>query len=404
MASIENASGWGQVVRVKYVEDQRWVWVENTSGQIGWLESPDAADYAPGTILHVLSDRLDEAPEKVWPSNTWISVVRIRQGDVTVVDIGGQPRAVPTSQVEYSVGNTVEVSAEGVIRVLDEKPIRLIDFPEVDDNDVEGFIVRDNNKLTFDSFGGHADVISRARELVEAPLKYGDLLRKIGARSVKGVLFTGGPGTGKTMLARIIAGQAKATFYQISGPEIVSKWHGQSEELLRKIFEHAKKQDSAIIFFDEFDSIAAQRDDDAHEASRRLVAQLLTLMDGFHEVSNVVVIATTNRPQDIDGALLRPGRFDWEIEFPLPEDEDRKAILEASSRILRTAEGLPHGLIAVKTDGWSGADLTAIWTDAALLAAKDGRDIILAEDYFGGFERVEARRLTSGARETKEKR
>jgi transitional endoplasmic reticulum ATPase len=175
----------------------------------------------------------------------------------------------------------------------------------------------------------------------------------------------------------------------------VSKWYGQSEELLRKIFEHAERQTSAIIFFDEIDSIAAQRDEDAHEASRRLVAQLLTLMDGFKPSSNVVVIATTNRPQDIDNALLRPGRFDWEIHFPLPSRYDRESILTASARQLRTIDELPHALIAEKTDGWSGAELTAIWTDAALLAAANGRDAIMAEDYIGGFERVSARRSAS---------
>jgi transitional endoplasmic reticulum ATPase len=394
--AVEKFSGWGQIVRVKYVEDQRWIWVEAVGGGVGWVETPDPVEHPPGTILHIHQDRIDVAPDAVWPSDTWISVVRIKKDDVTVVDTGGNPRTVPTNQIDYSVGNTVEVNADGGLRVLDEKPLRLVDFPELGDDIVEGFVVkRSESHISFGDFGGLTQVIDRARELIELPLKHGPALRAIGARSVKGVLFTGEPGTGKTMLARIIAHEANATFYQISGPEVVSKWHGQSEELLRKIFDHAKKQTSAIIFFDEIDSIAAQRDEDAHEASRRLVAQFLTLMDGFNAASNVVVIATTNRPQDIDNALLRPGRFDWEINFPLPSVEDRESILEASSRTLSTTDYLPHQIIAGRTEGWSGADLTAIWTDAALLAASDGRDAIMAEDYIGGFERVDARRRTS---------
>ena len=152
--------------------------------------------------------------------------------------------------------------------------------------------------------------MSRARELIEVPLRNHEALSAIGARPIKGVLFTGEPGTGKTMLARIIAAQSGAAFYEISGPEIFSKWYGQSEELLRKLFQAAAKHDKAIIFFDEIDSVAAQRGDESHEASKRVVAQLLTLMDGFTPDTNVVVIAATNRPQDLDVALRRPGRFD----------------------------------------------------------------------------------------------
>jgi transitional endoplasmic reticulum ATPase len=161
---------------------------------------------------------------------------------------------------------------------------------------------------------------------------------------------------------------------------------------LRKLFDHAKRQDSAIVFFDEIDSVAAQRDEEAHEASRRLVAQLLTLMDGFSKDSNVVVIAATNRPQDIDIALRRPGRFDWEINFPLPGREDREAILIASARDLETVDHLPHAQVADRTDAWTAADLAAIWTEAARLAAIDDRDAIMAEDYIGGVEYVEAQR------------
>ena len=190
------------------------------------------------------------------------------------------------------------------------------------------------------------------------------------------------------MLARIIAARSDAVFYEISGPEIFSKWYGQTEELLRKLFEDAATHEKAIVFFDEIDSVAAQRGDESHEASRRVVAQLLTLMDGFTADTNVVVIATTNRPQDLDVALRRPGRFDWEIEFPYPNESDREDILKKSARRHRIEGPLSHALIAAQSVGWSAAELTHVWTEAALLAVDDERSEIRGEDYLGGFERV----------------
>ena len=239
----------------------------------------------------------------------------------------------------------------------------------------------------FDDFGGLKEVVARARELIEVPLQHRKALSEIRARPIKGVLFTGRPGTGKTMLAQIIAHQSGADFYRISGPEIFSKWVGQSEELLRRLFDKAADSDKAIIFFDEIDSVAAQRDDESHESSTRVVAQMLTLMDGFSSKANVVVIAATNRRQDLDVALLRPGRFDWEIHFPYPNESDREDILVKTARRLQTRETLPHGDIAARTEGWSAAELAAILTEAALLAVEDGRREIDEEDYIGGFQR-----------------
>ena len=153
---------------------------------------------------------------------------------------------------------------------------------------------------------------------------------------------------------------------------------------------------NAIIFFDEIDSVAGQRDDESHEASKRVVAQLLTLMDGFESDTNVIVIAATNRPQDLDVALRRPGRFDWEIEFPAPNEDDRLDILAKTASRHLTSGTLPHEDVAARTAGWSGAELTAIWAEAALLTVKDGRDAIWVEDYVGGFERVARHRERVG--------
>ncbi len=350
------------------------------------------------------AERVDAS---AWPDDLWVGVVKIKLDDVTVIEASGRYRKVPTqADLEYEVGNTVEAGeVRGVIRVLSEEPIKYIELPAIDEEVVNRFRTEGNSdqRLTFDDFGGLSSVVKRARELIELPLERQAELAKIGARAIKGVLFTGPPGTGKTMLARIIAAQADASFFEISGPEIFSKWYGQSEELLRRIFDAAAKDERAIIFFDEIDSVAAQRDDDAHEASRRVVAQLLTLMDGFGSTSNVVVIAATNRPQDLDVALRRPGRFDWEIEFPLPSVEDRLDILIKTARGLETQDPLPHEFVAAKTDGWSSAELAAIWSESALLAVADDRSAIFVEDYLGGFERVERQRERIGSRSTKAK-
>jgi len=350
-----------------------------------------------GDVVFVRDEdnHLERAPKELWPSYTWVGVVRLKLNDLTVIDTNGRWKMVPTrTDVDYHEGNSVEADDfVGVIRVLSEEPIKYIDLPAVDDAVISRFRHSEQTAETFEDFGGLLDVVGRARELIEVPLEHKDALSNIGARPIKGVLFTGLPGTGKTMLARIIANSSSATFYEISGPEIFSKWYGQSEKLLRKLFDDAASQDRAIIFFDEIDSVAGQRQDETHEASRRVVAQLLTLMDGFEADTNVVVIAATNRPQDIDAALRRPGRFDWEISFPLPDLNDRLSILQTSARRLKTLGPLHHEWVASKTQGWSAAELAAIWSEAALLAVEDQRFAIMAEDYVGGLERVSAHRI-----------
>lgn len=381
-------------------------YLEFLNGQSGSAENPDVG-LKPGDVLLISGDegsrKAQAVPSELWPAEPWVGVVRIKLDDITVIDSSGRLRRVPTtSEVSYNEGNTVEAGDYvGVTRVLAEQPIKYIDLPAIDDSVVERFRQNTDTGLTFEDFGGLTNIVARARELIELPLLHHDRLGSIGARPIKGVLFTGPPGTGKTMLARIIAAQAEAEFFEISGPEIFSKWYGQSEELLRKIFE-AASNNKAIIFFDEIDSVAAQRDGDAHEASRRVVAQLLTLMDGFNSTTNVVVIAATNRPQDLDVALRRPGRFDWEIEFPFPDLTDREDILMKTARHLETAERLPHKYLAERTVGWSPAELAAVWSEAALLAVADDRGSILAEDYVGGFERVARQRDRIGRRQTPE--
>ncbi len=296
------------------------------------------------------------------------------------------PQAIDAS-FDFRQGDVVLVFNDGKIS---KAPREL--WSNTDEQSITHLIPELDAKLDYEDFGGFSEIVARARELIETPLEHPEELKNIGARPIKGVLFTGPSGTGKTMLARIIAHKADAKFYEISGPEVANKWYGQSEELLRRVFDDAAKQGRAIIFFDELDSLASQRGDDSHEASRRIVGQLLASMDGFKPDTNVVVIGTTNRPQDIDIALRRPGRFDWQIDFPFPNEQDRFDILKKTSRAKRS--DLPHDYIASKTEGWTGAELAAIWSEAALLCVNDGRKELSIEDYVGGYERVAAHRAT----------
>lgn len=383
----------GPLARVRHVsEDGHELVLELRGGHVTSATAHEPTDLEVGDVVVVRDNALDHVADDLWVDESSVGVVKIKLADRTVIDAAGRWHLLPTnSDVEYSVGNTVEFKETvGVVDVLHSDPIRLVDLGELDESIVQTFKPPPTGRVEgFEDFGGLAEVVSRARELIEVPLKHHERLAKINARPVKGVLFTGEPGTGKTMLARIIANKSGAEFLEISGPQFISKWVGQSEEMLRLVFEYAAKQDRCIIFFDEIDSVAGQRTGETHESSRRVVAQFLTLMDGFTPADNVVVIAATNRPEDLDLALLRPGRFDWEINFPYPDRDDRERILLTSERSHRVHGNLPHDYVAAKTDGWSGAELAAIWTEAALLAVTDERDVIVAEDYLGGYQRVD---------------
>ena len=398
MSTFEQLSASGTVARVRAVVDNgRRLYLDFRNGLTATVDGQEPFEFDVGSVVLIRNNEnhIEKAPDELWPEESWVGVVRLKLPDTTVVDSRGQWKMLPTrTDISYREGNTVEVrDSYGVVRVLSEEPIKFVDLPTIDDTVIDKFKIDEGMRQeTFDDFGGLKEVVDRARELIEVPLKHKEALSKIGARPIKGVLFTGPPGTGKTMLARIIANNTDSVFYEISGPEVFSKWYGQSEEIIRKLIKDAAKQEKAIIFFDEIDSVAGQRADESHEASHRVVAQLLALMDGFTSDDNVVVIAATNRPQDIDAALRRPGRFDWEINFPLPDRRDRELILKASARKLSTYGTLPHSWVSQNTESWSAAELAAIWSDAALLAAADGRSEIIAEDYVGGFERVSAQR------------
>lgn len=224
--------------------------------------------------------------------------------------------------------------------------------------------------ISYEEIGGLDDAIQKIREMVELPLKYPQLFEKLGIQPPNGVLLYGPPGTGKTLLAKAVASETSSHFSSINGPEIVSRFYGESENKLREIFDQAAKHQSAIIFIDEIDSIAPKRSGDTGEAERRIVSQLLTLMDGMNTRSNVVVIAATNRPDSIDEALRRGGRFDREIEIGIPDQEGRLGILQILTRGVPLDPKVDLSTLASQTFGYVGADLSTLVKEAALISLR----------------------------------
>ena len=221
-------------------------------------------------------------------------------------------------------------------------------------------------RITYDELGGLKKEVQKIREMVELPMRHPELFDKIGVEAPKGVLLYGPPGTGKTLLAKAVAGETNANFVSLSGPEIMGKYYGESEERIREIFTQAEENSPSIIFIDEIDSIAPKRDEVSGELEKRIVSQLLTLMDGMKSRGKVIVIAATNRPDSIDPALRRPGRFDREIEIGIPDAEGRFDILSIHTRGMPIDEKVDLKQISKITHGFVGADLEVLAKEAAM--------------------------------------
>ncbi len=220
--------------------------------------------------------------------------------------------------------------------------------------------------ITYEDIGGIRNEIARVREMIELPLRHPELFKRLGVEAPKGVLLHGPPGTGKTLLAKAVANETNANFYSIGGPEIMSKYYGESEEKLRNVFEQAEKNAPSIIFIDEIDSIAPKREEVSGEVERRIVAQLLSLMDGLKSRGKVVVIGATNRVNAIDPALRRPGRFDRELEIGVPDREGRLEILQIHTRGMPLAKDVNLEKLADISHGFVGADLQSLSKEAGM--------------------------------------
>ena len=258
--------------------------------------------------------------------------------------------------------HVVSTSPKGIVHIDENTEVELrAEFEEP--RDARGLI-------NYDDVGGMDETIKQLREMVELPLRYPELFTRLGVDPPKGVLLHGPPGTGKTRLAQAVANESDAEFFSINGPEIMGSAYGESEKRLREVFEEAEAKQPAIVFIDEIDSIAPKRERVQGEAEKRLVAQLLTLMDGLQSRANLVVIAATNRPDAIDEALRRPGRFDREIVVGVPDANGRREILAIHTRGMPLGEGVELKDLAGSTHGFVGADLAALTREAAIEAVR----------------------------------
>jgi len=225
-------------------------------------------------------------------------------------------------------------------------------------------------RVTYEDIGGLKEAIQKIREMVELPLRHPELFQRLGIEPPKGVLLYGPPGCGKTLLAKAVANESEANFFSINGPEIMSKFYGESEARLREIFQKAQENAPSIIFIDEIDAIAPKREEVTGEVERRVVAQLLALMDGLESRGNVIVIGATNRVNALDPALRRPGRFDREIEIGIPDKNGRYEILQIHTRGMPLAEDVNLNKLAEITHGYTGADIAALCREAAMKALR----------------------------------
>ncbi|MFQ6055662.1 MAG: CDC48 family AAA ATPase [Methanosarcinales archaeon] len=263
-----------------------------------------------------------------------------------------------TGQVIPLIASETEPS--GVVLISDRTEVILREKP------VRGYESTRVTGINYEDIGGLRDEIQRIRELIELPMKHPEIFQKLGIEAPKGILLYGPPGTGKTLIAKAVANESGANFFSIAGPEIMSKYYGESEQRLREIFEEAKKAAPSIIFIDELDSIAPKREDVTGEVERRVVAQLLAMLDGLEERGQVIVIGATNRINAIDPALRRPGRFDREIEIGVPNREDRIEILQIHTRGMPLNSDVDLEKFADITHGFVGADLQALCKEAAM--------------------------------------
>ena len=281
----------------------------------------------------------------------------VTKGDVVPLNVMGQ--RIDLVVISTAPGGPVIISQKTEVIVSEESAEAVAAARE-----------GDIPSITYEDIGGLRDEVTKVREMIELPLRHPELFRRLGVEAPKGVILHGPPGTGKTLLAKAVANETNASFYTIGGPEIMSKYYGESEERLRNVFQEAQKNAPSIIFIDELDSIAPKREEVSGEVERRIVAQLLSLMDGLKARGKVVVIGATNRINAIDPALRRPGRFDREIELGVPDRDGRLDILQIHTRGMPLEKDVNLERLADITHGFVGADLHALAKEAAIRALR----------------------------------
>ena len=313
----------------------------------------------PAKVKNALSLTLAPVDMRLNVDEDFTNFVRNRLMERTLVESDTTLVMMLGHAIPFTVTKT---RPHGIVKVTTETKLTILNEPAPEGKGLP--------RTTYEDVGGLHEDIQRVREMVELPLRHPELFQRLGIDPPKGVLLHGPPGCGKTLLARAVANESEANFFSINGPEIMSKFYGESEARLREIFQQAQQNAPSIIFIDELDAIAPKREEVTGEVERRVVAQLLALMDGLSGRGNVIVIGATNRPSALDPALRRPGRFDREIEIGVPDKKGRHEILQIHTRGMPLAEDVDLKKLSDITHGYTGADLSSLGRETAMKALR----------------------------------
>ncbi|MEY7848185.1 CDC48 family AAA ATPase [Natrarchaeobius sp. A-rgal3] len=328
----------------------------------------DRADVKPATSVSVALPQNLRIRGDIGPLvRDKLSGQAVTEGQTVPFSLSFGPMASSGQSVPLKIAST---SPSGTVVITDSTSIDISETPAEQVSSAGGPSAEGVPNVTYEDIGGLDGELDQVREMIELPMRHPELFQQLGIEPPKGVLLHGPPGTGKTLMAKAVANEIDAYFETISGPEIMSKYYGESEEQLREVFEEAEENAPAIIFIDELDSIAAKREEAGGDVERRVVAQLLSLMDGLEERGRVTVIAATNRVDDIDPALRRGGRFDREIEIGVPDKDGRKEILQVHTRGMPLTESIDLDRYAENTHGFVGADLESLARESAMNALR----------------------------------
>ncbi|WP_225335142.1 proteasome-activating nucleotidase Pan2 [Halomicrobium urmianum] len=333
-------------------------------------------------------DRIERENEMLKTSSLYIATAEELTDDGVVVKQHGNNQEVLT---EVAPSIREDLDAGDRVAINDSFSVKEILEAETDAR-AQAMEVDGSPTVTYADIGGIEEQIREVREAVEEPLVNAEQFREIGIDPPSGVLLHGPPGTGKTMLAKAVANETDATFIKMAGSELVRKFIGEGARLVRDLFELAAEREPAIIFIDEIDAIAAKRTESKTSGDaevQRTMMQLLSEMDGFDERGEIRIIAATNRFDMLDRAILRPGRFDRLIEVPNPDHEGRERILEIHTRDMNVADTVDLGEMADRTDGFSGAELASLTTEAGMFAIRDDRTEVRMADFQNALEKVE---------------
>ncbi len=332
-------------------------------------------------------DRLERENDTLKSSSLYIATAEEMLDDGVVVKQHGNNQEVLT---EVSPGIRQELEAGDRVAINDSFAVQSVLEPETDAR-AQAMQVDGSPEVTYDDIGGLETQIQEVREAVEQPLINADQFREVGIEPPSGVLLHGPPGTGKTMLAKAVANETDATFIKMAGSELVQKFIGEGARLVRDLFELASENEPAVIFIDEIDAIASKRTESKTSGDaevQRTMMQLLSEMDGFDDRGEIRIIAATNRFDMLDRAILRPGRFDRLIEVPEPNVEGRVKILEIHTKGMNLADNVDLSALADDTDGFSGAELASLATEAGMFAIREERTEIHIEDFESALEKV----------------